>query len=99
MILKHMLNIREDLIEADCSKVIETLMWELYYEVAPRVQSGDTFVLFRTENDLSNFCHNNNLDIRALKWVINSMREEGLVASETIPIILTSFGIEKLCIN
>ena len=44
------------------------------YELASRVQSGDTLVLFRKENDLSSFCHNNNnLDIRALKWVINLM--------------------------
>ena len=99
MILEQMLNFREDLIKIDRNDVIKKLVWRFYYEVAPRVQSGDSFVLFRVENDLSNFCHNNNLDIRALKWVLNLMREEGLVANEMMPVILTPLGIEKLCIN
>ena len=99
MILEQMLSIREKLMNADRNDVIKKLMWRLHYEVAQRVQAGDAFILFASESDMNKFCHNNNLDIRALKSVINSMREEGLLTPEVMPVNLSPLGVEKLCVN
>ena len=98
-ILQRMLDIRENFILTDRDDVMQKLTQRLYYEVAPRVKAGDSFMLFGNENDKANFCKNNNLDIRALNWVISEMRNEGLIASSEIPVFLSPLGVEKFCIS
>jgi len=98
-ILNELLSVRADFIEEDRHDAVKKIARRLYYEVAPRVASGDSFALFNTENDVANFCKNNNLDIRAVKWLIEAMRAEGLISAEKMPVILTPLAVEKLCVN
>lgn len=98
-ILEKMLNMRTGFMTRDREEVMQKLMWRLYYEVAPRVKSGDTFTLFSSENDMSSFCKNNSLDIRALEWVIDEMRKEELIVRGTMPVILSQLGVEKFCVS
>ncbi len=97
-ILNELMAMRQFHENRDRKEAMNELIKRIYYEVAPRVVSGDTFALFRDENDVSSFCRNNNLDIRGLRSVIAMMREDGLIAHGTYPVTLTQLGVEKLCI-
>ena len=97
-ILNELMAMRRSFEDTDRKETMNILMRRIYYEIAPRVTSGDTFTVFRDENELCDFCHNNNLDIRGLRSVIAMMREDGLIAQGAYPVTLTQLGVEKLCI-
>ena len=97
-ILNELLAMRRSFEDTDRKEAMNVLMKRIYYEIAPRVTSGDTFTVFCDENEVGEFCRNNNLDIRGLRSVIAMMREDGLIAHGTYPVTLTQLGVEKLCI-
>jgi hypothetical protein len=70
----------------------------IYYKVAPRVAPGDEFTLFRDEKQVTDFCKNNNLDMRAVSGLFEAMREEGLLTASGTPVVLTPLCVEKLCV-
>lgn len=96
-VLDELLMIRRHFEEGDREDAMNVLMRRIYYEIAPRVTSGDTFTLFRNENDMTGFCHSNNLDMRGLSSVLDMMRKEGLIMQDAFPVVLTQLGVEKLC--
>ena len=98
-ILQKMIEIRRDFFWEDCEDVMQKLVRKLYYEIAPRVTAGDSFMLFLRERDKAEFCKENGLDIRALNWVINEMRSEGLITSGEMPVFLSPLGVEKFCVE
>jgi hypothetical protein len=96
-VLEKMQKIRQSLIERDHEHAMSILTEMLHYKVAPRVTGGDEFTLFRDENQITDFCKNNDIDQRALSWLFDAMRTEGLLASSKIPVILTPLCVEKFC--
>ena len=98
-ILQQMLDIRRDCFWEDCKEAMQKLVHKLHYEVAPRVKTGDSFMLFASENDKAEFCKDNGLDIRALNWLIREMRSEGLITSGEMPVFLSPLGVEKFCME
>ena len=97
-VLEEMLKIRQGFAQADRKDAMEAVMNLLYYHIAPRVAPGDSFMLFVDEGTVGTFCKNSNLDRRAVDWLFDAMREEGLLASTREPITLTPLGVEKLCL-
>ncbi len=97
-ILNELIKMRRTFEDTDRKEAMNILMRRIYYEIAPRVISGDTFTVFRDENELCDFCHNNNLDIRGLRSVLAMMREDSLIVQDVYPVTLTQLGVEKLCI-
>jgi hypothetical protein len=96
-VLGKLLDIKRGLVEQDRKEAMEVLTRLLYYKVAPRVAPGDSFVVFKAEEEVVEFCKSNRADYRALLWLIDAMRLEGLLASSPTPITLTPLGVEKLC--
>lgn len=96
-ILDEMVAVRDKFESKDRQDVLNVMVGMLHYEVPFRIGNDDTFVLFRNENDITSFCTNNNLKISAMKWLLEAMRAEGLIASEPLPVIITPLGVEKLC--
>ena len=97
-ILNDLLAMRKSFDDEDRKEAMPVLMRRIYYEIAPRVTSGDTFTLFRDEADMSGFCHNNNLDIRGLRALLAMMNEDGLVSQNPYLVVLTQLGVQKLCV-
>lgn len=97
-ILNELMSMRQFHENRDRKEAMNELIKRIYYEIAPRVTSGDTFTVFSDENEAGEFCRNNNLDIRGLRSVLAMMREDGLIAHGTYPVTLTQLGVEKLCI-
>ena len=97
-ILNELMTLRHSFEDEDKKEAMTTLMKRIYYEIAPRVASGDTFTLFRDENEMSDFCRNNNLDMRGLSLVLAMMREDGLIGQGSFPVVLSQLGVEKLCV-
>ena len=77
-ILNELMAMRRSFEDTDRKEAMNILMRRIYYEIAPRVTSGDTFTVFSDENEVGEFCRNNNLDIRGLRSVIAMMRETAL---------------------
>jgi len=98
-ILEKMLKVRSDLIENDREKAMKALISKLHYEVASLVSSGDTFTLFNNELDITSFCQEQNIDIRAMKWLIEAMSNEGLLMLGKMSVLLTPLGVQKLCLS
>ena len=98
-ILEKMLKVRSELIDADRDKAVRALMSKLYYEVASIVTSGDSFTLFNYENEINDFCKSQNIDIRAMNWLIETMCDENLLTRGKSQIILTPLGVQKLCLS
>ena len=98
-ILEKMLKVRAELIDCDRDKAVKALMSKLYYEVASVVTSGDSYTIFNHEYDLRNFCESQNIDIRAINWLIESMVNESLIMKGKSQIILTPLGVQKLCLS
>lgn len=98
-VLKKLLEVRADLENTDRDSAMKALMKRLYYEVAPCVESGDTYKIFDYEYTVEDFCRNNNLDIRAMKWLFEAMESEKLLSINRTSVTLTSLGIEKLCLH
>jgi hypothetical protein len=96
-VLEKMLKIRQTLIEQDRDQVMAFFTELLHYKIASRVTDGDEFAVFRDESQLMEFCKNNNLDQRALSWLLDAMRAERLIAPVKMPVILTPLGVEKFC--
>ena len=96
-VLEEMLKIKQSLAQGDRAEAMEAVTKLLYYKIAPRVAPGDSFTLFLDDSVVGDFCKNNNLDRRAMDWLLNAMRNEGLIASTKEPITLTPLGVEKLC--
>ena len=98
-VLEKMLKVRSELINSDRDKAIKALMSKLYYEVASVVTSGDCYTLFNYEYDLRSFCEAQNIDIRAMNWLIESMCDEGLLTKGKSQVVLTPLGVQKLCLS
>ena len=98
-ILEKMLKVRSELIDADRDKAVRALMSKLHYEVASIVNSGDSFTLFNYENDINDFCKSHDIDIRAMRWLIEEMSNEHLLTFGKSQVILTPLGVQKLCLN
>lgn len=96
-VLEEMLAIRDKLESQDRQDAMIALVWLLSYEVPFRIGSSETFTLFRNENDINTFCVNHEVKIPVMKRLLDSMRAEGLIASEALPVIVTPLGVEKLC--
>jgi hypothetical protein len=96
-VTEQILEIKNSLVDQDRKKAMEVLTRFLYYKIAPRISAGDSFAVFEGEGEIIEFCKNNNIDRRALAWLIEAMRAEELVTSSPMPIMLTPFGVEKLC--
>ena len=96
-ILDEMLAIRDKLEAKDRQDAMNVMVWLLRYEVAFRLNGKASFELFRTENDISAFCRNNDVKVPAMKGLIESMRAECLIATEPMPVTITPLGVEKLC--
>ena len=47
-VLDRMLSIREGVIQSDRNLAMEAMTRYLYYQVAPKVVSGDVFLLFKS---------------------------------------------------
>lgn len=97
-ILNELMAMRRGFEDTDLKEAMNELIKRIYYEIAPRVTSGDIFTVFSDENEAGEFCRNNNLDIRGLRSVIAMMREDSLIAQGAYPVKLTQLGVEKLCI-
>jgi hypothetical protein len=98
-VLERILEIERDLAEHDRTEAMEVFARLLYYKVAPRVTSGDSFAVFKAEGEVAEFCKNNKIDHRALMWLIEAMRTEGLITPSLMPVTLTPLGVEKLCLQ
>ncbi len=96
-VLNQMLEMRDKFVEQDRIDAMKKIIWQIHYEIAPRVEDKSSFILFQTENEIVKFCKNNNLDIRALKWLIKSMKSEYLIDECEMPVKLTPLAIEKFC--
>ena len=97
-VLKKLLEVRADLENTDRDNAMSALMKRLYYEVAPCVESGDIYKIFDYDNTVEDFCRNNNLDIRAMRWLLEAMESEKLLLLNRMSVTLTSLGVEKLCL-
>jgi hypothetical protein len=98
-VLEKILEIKRNLAEHDRKEAMEVLTKLLYYKVAPRVAPGDSFAVFKAEIEVAEFRKNNSIDYRALTWLVEAMRAEGLIAPSLMPVTLTPLGVEKLCLE
>ena len=94
----EMLKIRRELVEEDRHDAMEAIVRLLHYKVAPRVASGDTFTLFADNEAAAKFCEEFHIDRRAFDWLLNAMREEGLLTPGKAQVVLTPLGVEKFCL-
>ena len=97
-ILDDLLATRKIFEDRDSKEAMSSLMKCIYCEVAPRVTSGNTFILFHEEKEMSTFCWKHRLNIRGLMALLATMREDGLIGQEMFPVKLTQLGVEKLCV-
>ena len=96
-ILDEMLAIRDKLEAKDRQDAMNVMVWLLRYGVAFRLNGKDSFELFRDEADINTCCGNKGVKVPAMKGLIESMRAEGLIAPEPMPVTITPLGVEKLC--
>ena len=98
-VLEEMKQIRQGLIDKDRRQAMEILTEKLYYGVAPLVMPGDDFELFEDESAAMKFREENRLDNRAFQWLLDALRDEGLISPETKRVRLTQAGVMKLCFD
>ena len=96
-ILNEMINFREELVRNDRLHAMKIMTRKIYYKVTSYAEPGERFKLFDCKNAVNEFCDNNQVDIRAMEWLLDSMRKEDLIGNKEMPIILTPHAIEKLC--
>lgn len=97
-VLDEMLQIRDSLMRKDQQHAMQMLTAKLYYEASSYVKAGENFTLFPSKAVVVEFCKNNNVDVRAMEWLLDAMREECLIESREMPIILTPHAVETLCL-
>ena len=95
--LKEMLESKAKLETQDREDAVNVMMWFLHYEVSARATSGSEVELFHSDEDMVSFCVNNNLKLPAVKKLLEDMQADGLIVSRTMPIKLTTYGVNKLC--
>ena len=98
-IIEELKKIKKEFENKDRRNAMEAFMQKMYYEIAPCVSFGDTVELFRDEKAVENFCNDKRIDIRAFRWLLGELRNEGLLQPYSVPIALTELGVGKLCIE
>jgi hypothetical protein len=98
-VTEQILEIKNSLVDHDRKKAMEVLTRFLYYKIAPRIAAGDSFAVFAAEGEIIEFCKNNDIDRRALAWLIEAMKAEELITPSPMPIVLTPLGVEKMCLE
>lgn len=98
-LIDELKSIKKSFINKDRNRAKEALMEKLYYEIAPCVEFGDTAELFKDDSAIEKFCREKEIDKRAFKWLLDELRNEGLLSPDSIRTSLTEMGVAKLCIE
>ena len=94
-VTESMLKIRNSFVCSDRQEAMKAMTRFCYYIVA----TCATTVIFRLDEEIGDFCTIYKLDRRALEWLIDRMRREGLIDRCEMPVVLTPLGFEKLCMS
>ena len=78
-IVEELKNIRKEFENSDRRRAMEEFMRKLYYEIAPTVVPGDTADIFEDEKEIAIFCKEKEIDSRAFQWLLEALRDEGLI--------------------
>lgn len=97
-VMGEMLCMRQDLINENRAAAMDALVRSLHYRIAHCDEKDDLAVIFADKESAEAFCKNNLLDRRAFDWLLDGMREEGLLTPDKEKITLTLLGVEKLCL-
>ena len=100
-ITERLVAIKEQLVEADREAARDAAMTALvklvHYRIAPRVAEHESYPIFNDAEEMETFRALEQLDEKALAWVLTEMRNENLIDEARYPVALTLSGIEALC--
>ena len=95
-VTERMLAVKNKLIETDRDTAIEVLTEYIYHVVRSRVAQANKYVLFESDSYVEGFRSQAHLDGFALAWLLDKMKEEGLLDISDRVLSLTALGIKNL---
>ena len=100
-VTERLISIKQQLVEADREAAREAAMLALvkyvHYKIAPRVEQHESYPVFNDAEEMKAFQASEQLDGKALDWVVGEMRKEDLIEEARFPVTLTMSGIGALC--
>jgi hypothetical protein len=97
-ITERMIEVKNNLVEADRQAAIAALTDYIYHEIGSRVSDGASrYVLFNNDSYVESFRSGARIEQSALWWLLGRMKDEGLVEISDSIISLTALGINSLC--
>lgn len=73
IVLDKLLKIKQSFADADRETAMNALMKKAYYDFTRDIKIGVEPTLFCNEYVLNKFCEDNQLDIRAVNWLLKAM--------------------------
>jgi hypothetical protein len=100
---QRMLEMKKRMADGDRDAAMRTLMSYIHYRIAPDVppRSPGTetrpVTLFENGTELEAFRQDNQLDDRALRWLLDDMKRANSIETENGKIWLTRNGVNEYC--
>ena len=98
-ITEELKSIKREFENSDRRKAMQEFMRKIYYEIAPAVAFGDRANVFKDEKAVAVFCEEKGIDMRAFRWLLGELSNEGLILPYPHEVSLSELGVGKLCIE